>query len=282
VGTIEALPDELPLLKIRPSKGWSALNLRELWLYRELVFFLAWRDIQVRYKQTVLGLAWVVLQPLLTTFVFTVIFGNLAHMPSDNLPYAVFAMAGLVPWNFFAGAFSRGAASMVNSASLITKVYFPRLVIPIAGVLSGLLDLLIAVLVLLGLVLAYGLRPGLPILAVALFVLLALLAALGVGLWLAALNVQFRDVGHLIPFLTQIWFFATPVIYPLTLLPERWRIWAGINPMVSVVEGFRWAVLGQAPPPAAMLFVSLVVVLVVLLSGVYLFRRMEKTFADVV
>jgi lipopolysaccharide transport system permease protein len=275
-------PDDLPLLKIRPSKGWSALNLRDLWQYRELVFFLAWRDIQVRYKQTVLGIGWVVLQPLLTTFVFTVIFGNLAHIPSDNLPYAVFAMAGLVPWNFFAGAFSRSGASLVNSASLVSKVYFPRLVIPIASVLAGLVDLAIALGVLAALVVYYRLAPGLPLLSLPLFLLLALGAALGVGLWLSALNVQYRDVGYLIPFASQIWFYATPVVYPLSLIPDQWRLWMGLNPMVSVTEGFRWAVLGEAAPQAGLLALSVISVSALLISGVLIFRRMEKTFADVV
>jgi lipopolysaccharide transport system permease protein len=280
--TIDASPDDLPLLKIRPSKGWSALNLRDLWHYRELVFFLAWRDIQVRYKQTVLGVAWVVLQPLLTTFVFTVIFGNLARLPSDNLPYAVFAMAGLVPWNFFANAFSRGGTSLVGSANLISKVYFPRLVIPIASVVGGLVDLAIALCVLFALTLYYGIHMTGAIVTLPLFLVLALGAALGVGLWLSALNVQYRDVGYLIPFVAQLWFFATPVVYPLSLVPERWRVWTGLNPMVSVTEGFRWAVLGKAPPSAGLLAVSVVVVAALLASGALVFRRMEKTFADVV
>jgi len=282
VGTLEAMPDELPLLKIRPSKGWSALNLRDLWHYRELAFFLAWRDIQVRYKQTVLGVAWVVLQPLLTTFVFTIIFGNLARMPSDNLPYAVFAMAALVPWNFFAGAFARGGTSLVSSASLISKVYFPRLVIPIASVLGGLVDLAIALVVLAALTLFYGVRPGPALLALPFFLLLALAAALGVSLWLSALNVQYRDVGYLIPFVSQIWFYATPIVYPLSLIPEKWRVWMGLNPMAAVSEGFRWAVLGQAPPSAGLISLSVVVIAALLASGLLVFRRMEKTFADVV
>ena len=277
-----AVQDDLPPLKIRPSKGWSALDLGDVWHYRELVFFLAWRDIQVRYKQTVLGVAWVVLQPLLTTFVFTVIFGNLARMPSDNLPYAVFAMAALVPWNFFAGAFARGGTSLVSSASLISKVYFPRLVIPIASVLAGLVDLAIALCVLTALTLYYGFRPGAALLTLPFFLLLALGAALGVGLWLSALNVQYRDVGYLIPFVAQLWFYATPIVYPLSLIPERWRAWMGLNPMVAVAEGFRWAVLGKAPPSAGLLALSAVVVAGLLVSGALVFRRMEKTFADVV
>ena len=269
-------------MRIRPSRGWINLNLADVWRYRELVFFLTWRDIQVRYKQTLLGVAWVVLQPLAATLVFTVVFGNLARMPSDNLPYAVFAMAGLVPWNFFAGAFSRGSLSLVGSANLISKVYFPRLVIPIASVLSGGVDLAIALAVLLGLAAYFGIVPTLAVVSLAPFLLLALAAALGVGLWLSALNVQYRDVGYLVPFLSQLWFYATPVVYPLSLVPEHWQTWLGLNPMATVVQGFRWAVLGQAPPPGGMLLVSLAVVAAMLVSGAFAFRRMEKTFADVV
>ncbi len=271
-----------PIMRIRPSRGWTALNLRELWHYRELVYFLTWRDIQVRYKQTALGVAWIVLQPLLTTLVLTVIFGNLARLPSDGLPYAVFALAGLVPWNFFAGAFSRGSLSLVGSANLISKVYFPRLAIPIASVLAGAADLAIALVVLFGLALYYGLAPTAAVVALPLYLLLALGAALGVGLWLSALSVQYRDVAHVVPFFTQLWFYATPVVYPVSLVPERWRVWLGLNPMASVAEGFRWAVLGKAPPPAAMVLLSVGVVAALLVSGAYVFRRMERTFADVV
>jgi len=280
--TAHSVPNEQPILRIRPSRGWTALNLRELWHYRELVYFLTWRDIQVRYKQTVLGVAWIVLQPLLTTLVLTVIFGNLARLPSDDLPYAVFAMAALVPWNFFAGAFSRGSLSLVGSANLISKVYFPRLAIPIASVLAGFADLGIALLVLFGLALYYGLLPTAALLSLPLWLLLALGAALGVGLWLSALSVQYRDVGHVVPFFVQLWFYATPVVYPVSLVPERWRIWLGLNPMASVAEGFRWAVLGKAAPPVGMLLLSVGVVAALLISGAFVFRRMERTFADVV
>jgi lipopolysaccharide transport system permease protein len=273
---------DAPILRIRPSRGWTTLNLRELWHYRELVYFLTWRDIQVRYKQTALGVAWIVLQPLLTILVFTVIFGKLARLPSDNLPYAAFALAGLVPWNFFAGAFSRGSLSLVGSANLISKVYFPRLVIPIASVLAGAADLAISLLVLFGLTVYYEIMPTTALAALPVYLLLALAAALGVGLWLSALSVQYRDVAHAVPFFTQLWFYATPIVYPITLVPAQFRVWLGLNPMATVAEGFRWAVLGKAAPPAPMVLLSVTVVAVLLLSGAYVFRRMERTFADVV
>lgn len=274
--------DDIPILRIRPSRGWAALNLRDLWHYRELIALLTWRDIQVRYKQTALGVAWVVMQPLLTTLVFTVIFGNLARLPSENLPYAVFALAALVPWNFFAAAFGKGSTSLVGSANLISKVYFPRLVIPIASILAGLVDLAIALLVLLALTVYYQIVPTLAIVTLPLFLLLALAAALGVSLWLSALNVQYRDVAFVAPFFTQLWFYATPIVYSVSLVPERWRVWLGLNPMASVAEGFRWAVLGKAPPSSAMLLLSVAVTGVILISGAFVFRRMERTFADVV
>jgi lipopolysaccharide transport system permease protein len=273
---------ELPLFKIRATRGWNALSLEELWQYRELVFFLAWRDIHVRYKQTLLGIAWVVIQPLLITVVFTVIFGNLARLPSDNLPYAVFAMAALVPWNFFAGAFSRAGTSLVSSAGLISKVYFPRLVVPIASVLAGLVDFAIALGVLFGLTLYFGLPLTPALWLLPLFLILELVIALGVSLWLSALNVQYRDVGYLIPFLAQLWFYATPVVYPFSLIPEHWRLLTALNPMVSVIEGFRWAVLGSPPPSAAMLALSTAAAIGLLAGGALIFRGMEKTFADVV
>ncbi|MCC7359381.1 MAG: ABC transporter permease [Anaerolineales bacterium] len=241
-----------------------------------------WRDIQVRYKQTALGVAWVVLQPLLTSLIFAVIFGGLARLPSDNVPYVVFSLAALVPWNFFAAAFGKGSASLVGSANLISKVYFPRLVIPLATVLAGLVDLAIGLVVLLGAALAFRIAPSAALLALPLFLLLALGAALGVALWLSALNVQFRDVGHLAPFFTQVWFYVTPVVYALSLVPEPWRVWLGLNPLASVAQGFRWAVLGTAAPPAGMLLLSAAVTAALLISGLFVFRRMERTFADVV
>ena len=271
-----------PIIHIRPSHGWVIPELRDLWEYRELLYFLVWRDVKVRYKQTALGVAWVVLQPLATTLMFTVIFGNLAKIPSENMPYAVFSLAGLVPWNVFAGALSRGGVSLVGSAHLISKVYFPRLVIPVASVLGGLVDLAIVFALLLGLMLFFGIVPTAAIVTLPLFLLLALATALGVSLWLAALNVQYRDVGYLIPFLAQLWMYATPVVYPASMIPEQWRILYGLNPMTGVVEGFRWALFGTGQAPGLMLAVSVLTVSVLLVSGAFFFQRMEETFADVV
>lgn len=273
--------ENIPVILIRPSHGWVSVHLRDLWDYRELLYFLVWRDVKVRYKQTVLGVAWVVIQPIATTLIFTLIFGNLARMPSDNLPYALFALSGLIPWNFFASAFQRGGTSLVSSANLISKVYFPRLIIPIASVLGGLVDTVIVLVLLLVLMPFFGITPTLAILTLPLFFLLAIATALGVSLWLSALNVQYRDVSYLLPFIVQFWFYATPVVYPASLIPERWRLVYGLNPMAGVVEGFRWALFGQEPP-GPLLGVSVGFVVILLISGAFIFRRMEKTFADVV
>ena len=276
-----ATAQEMPTITIRPSRGWVALNLRDLWEYRELLYFLTWRDIKVRYKQTILGAAWAVLQPFLTMVVFSIFFGRLAQVPSDGIPYPIFAYCALVPWSYFAGALDRAGNSLVGSANLITKVYFPRLAIPTSAVLAGLLDFAIAFVVLLGMMLYYGIVPTAAILTLPLFLLLAIATALAVGLWLSALNVQYRDVRYTIPFLTQFWLFATPVAYSSTLVPERWRALYGLNPMAGVVEGFRWALLGKEPP-GPLMAVSVIVVILLLIGGLYYFRRMEKTFADVV
>ncbi len=273
--------EEIPTILIRPSRGWVALNLRDLWLYRELLYFLTWRDIKVRYKQTVLGAAWAVLQPFFTMVVFSIFFGRLAQVPSDGIPYPIFAYCALVPWSYFAGGLERAGNSLVGSANLITKVYFPRLAIPISAVLAGLLDFAIAFVVLLGMMLYYGIVPTAAILTLPLFLLLAIATALAVGLWLSALNVQYRDVRYTIPFLTQFWLFATPIAYSSSLVPEQWRALYGLNPMAGVVEGFRWALLGKSPP-GPLLAVSVTVVVVLLIGGLYYFRRTEKTFADVV
>lgn len=271
-----------PHVRIRPSRGWSALHLHDVWEYRELLYFLVWRDVKVRYKQTVLGIAWVALQPLATTIVFTLIFGNLAKLPSDNLPYAVFALAGLLPWNYFAGAIGRGGQSLVGSANLISKVYFPRLIIPISGVLGGLVDFGIVFGLLAALLPFYGYFPTLAWLLLPFLVLLAIATALGVSLWLSALNVQYRDIGYLIPFFVQLWFFATPVVYPQSMIPAPWDALYALNPMVGVIGGFRWALFGKGAAPGLTLLLSLVVVLALLVSGLYIFKRMERTFADVV
>jgi lipopolysaccharide transport system permease protein len=270
------------VVRIRPGRGWKALDLGELWRYRELLVFLAWRDIALRYKQTALGVAWAVIQPLFTMLVFSVFFGALAKVPSDGIPYPLFALVGLLPWQLFAYALTQASNSLVAEQRLITKVYFPRLLIPLASVLAGLCDFLIAFgLVVVGL-LVYGVAPGWPLLAVPLLTLFAVVTAMAVGLWLAALNVQFRDVRYTVPFLTQIWMFLTPVAYPSSIVPERWRALYGLNPMAGVVEGFRWALLGRADLPLGLMAVSAVVVLVLLVGGLFYFRRLERTFADVV
>ena len=281
VQTLERPDVPNPVIRIRPTRGWASLHLRDVWEYRELLYFLALRDIKVRYKQTVFGVAWVVIQPLVTTLIFSVIFGNLAKIPSENLPYAVFALAGLVPWNFFASAFARGSASLVGSANLISKVYFPRLIIPIAGVLAGLVDFAIVLVLVLALMFFYGAGITPALFFLPLYILLVIAIALGVSLWLSALYVQYRDVGYVVPFLAQFWLYATPVVYPASLIPERWRVLYALNPMVSVVEGFRWALLGTHTAPGAMTMVSAAVALALLISGSFYFRRMEQSFADV-
>jgi lipopolysaccharide transport system permease protein len=271
----------VPVLRIRRSTGWAPLRLRELWEHRELLYFLVWRDLKVRYKQTALGAAWAVVQPIFTMVVFSVIFGRLAHLPSDGQPYPVFTYAALVPWTYFASALTQSSNSLVDQGRLITKVYFPRLLVPMAAVIAGLVDLAIAFVVLIGLVLYYGIVPTMSVLTIPLFVVLAAATTLGVGLWLSALNVRYRDVRHIIPFLVQSWLFATPVAYSSTLIPERWRPLYGLNPMAGVVEGFRWALLGTRPP-GPLLLVSLLTVAGLLVGGLFYFRRMESSFADVV
>lgn len=269
-------------LVIEPTRGLAALKLRELWDYRELLYFLVWRDIKVRYKQTALGVLWVVLQPLLATVIFTIVFGQLAKMPSGDLPYPLFAFSALLPWQYFAGAITRSGTSLVNNANLITKVYFPRLIIPLAGIANGLVDFGISLFVLIGLMMYYNVVPGYAIVLLPLFLLMAMGTALGVSLWLSALGVRYRDVNQLLPFLVQVWMYATPVVYPTSLFPERWRPFLGLNPMAGVVEGFRWALTGSGDAPGPMLIVSLVTIILLLVSGVMFFRNTERTFADVV
>jgi lipopolysaccharide transport system permease protein len=270
-------------IHIQPSRGWVSLRLHELWAYRELLFFLTWRDIRVRYKQTLLGASWAIIQPFFTMVVFSLFFGRLAGIPSDGVPYPIFSYVALLPWTFFADALGRSSNSVVSSANLIRKIYFPRLVVPISGVISGLPDFFFAFLVLIGMMIFYGITPSLVgLLWLPLFLLLALCTSLGVGLWLSALNAEYRDIRYIIPFLTQFWLFATPVAYPSSLIDEPWRTVYGINPMVGVVEGFRWALLGTGSPPGAMTLVSALVAVVLLVTGMFYFRRMERTFADVV
>lgn len=273
---------EAPVLILEPTRGFLKLKLRDLWEYRELLYFLVWRDVKVRYKQTALGAAWAILQPVATMVVFSVFFGRLAKMPSDGIPYPVFAFTALLPWQLFASALSESSNSLVANQNLITKVYFPRLVIPIAGVLSGLVDFAIAFVILLGLMKYYGIVPTAAIALLPLFVLFAVVTALAVGLWLSALNVKYRDVRYTIPFLTQFWLFATPVAYPSSLVPEQWRALYGLNPMAGVVEGFRWALLGKAQSPGLLLAVSVAAVVILLAGGLFYFRRTESTFADIV
>jgi lipopolysaccharide transport system permease protein len=261
--------------------GWIAINFAELWQYRELLFFQALRDIKVRYKQTFLGAAWAILQPVLTMVVFSIFFGNLAGVPSDGVPYPVFAFCALVPWQLFAYALTHSSNSLVDSANVLTKVYFPRLILPLASVLAGLVDFVIACLALVGMMLYYSIVPGWAMLTLPLFTMLALAAALAVGLWLSALNVKYRDVRYTIPFLAQLWLFVTPVAYSSSLVPEKWQSIYGINPMAGVVDGFRWALLGKTPP-GPMLLVSVAATALLLLGGLFYFRRMEKTFADII
>jgi lipopolysaccharide transport system permease protein len=271
---------ELPIIHIRPTKGWAALNLKDLWLYRELVYFLTWRDIKVRYKQAVLGIAWAILQPLMTMVIFSFIFGNLAKLPSDGIPYPLFSYAAVLPWQLFSSALQRSSISLVGNANLLTKIYFPRLIIPFSAVMASLVDFGIAFLVMIGLMIYYQVWPTLMTLWVIPLSLLALVTALAVSLWLSALNVLYRDVQHMVPFLIQFWMYASPVAYSATLIPTGiWRIIYGLNPMAGVIQGFRWALLG-AQPPDILLAVSIVMVLLLLVSGLFYFRRMEKTFAD--
>ena len=271
-----------PITIIEPAKRWVALAQRELWAYRELLYFLVWRDIKVRYKQTALGAAWAIIQPFFTMVVFSIFFGRLAQMPSEGIPYPIFAFSGLVPWMFFANALAAASNSLVAQERLITKIYFPRLLVPVATVLAGLVDFAIAFSVLIGMMLWYGILPVAAIWTVPLFVALATSSAVGAGLWLSALNVRYRDVRFIVPFLIQFWLFATPIAYPSSLVPESWRVLYGLNPMAGVVDGFRWAILGRGQAPGPMLVVSVLVVVALLISGMYYFRRMEETFADTV
>jgi len=266
------------------KRGWAALDLRELWAYRELLYFLTWRDVLVRYKQAVLGVAWAVLQPFLTMIVFTVVFNRLLEVksPDPNLPYEVFSFSGLLAWQFFAGALSRSGVSLVSNANLLTKVYFPRLVIPTSAVLAGLVDFVISFVILLAIMAVYGIAPTWHIVFLPLFVLLAIATSLAVSLWLSALNVLYRDVQYLIPFLVQLWMFVSPVIYPLDKIPAgAARIAFSLNPMTGVIGGFRWALLGQQFPGRYM-WISIGVVVALLLGGLFYFKRMERVFADVV
>jgi lipopolysaccharide transport system permease protein len=306
--TDHRLSADLPTIVIQPTRGWAGLRLRELWEYRELLYFLVWRDIKVRYKQTLLGAAWAVIQPFMTMVVFSIFFGRLAGVPSDGIPYPIFAYSALVVWTFFANGLGTAADSLVASSNLLKKVYFPRLIIPISGVLNGLPDFGIAFVVLLGMMLFYGVAPiPAAVIWLPIFLLLAFVTALGAGLWLSAFNVQYRDVRYILPFLIQLLLFATPIAYPASLLPESLRALYGLNPMVGVVEGFRWALLSgtelatnafhrlpladsalnwaaqtAGSPPGLMTVISAGVALILLVTGALYFRRVERTFADLV
>lgn len=278
---LEDKPKEMVLI-LRPTRGWGSLNLKDLWTYRELIYFLTWRDLKVRYKQTVLGAAWAILQPLLSMVVFSIFFGGLLRVSSDNVPYPIFSYTALLPWGMFSKALSDAGRSLVMNRNMLTKVYFPRLVVPIASVLASLVDFAIAFVVLLGMMWYFKIMPTSTIWTLPLFLLLALITALGVGLWLSAMNVVYRDVGYILPFLTQFWFYLTPVVYPASKVPEAWRLIYALNPMVGVVEGFRWALLTTPTAPGPMLLVSTAIALLLLVSGLFYFRRMERVFADMV
>jgi lipopolysaccharide transport system permease protein len=274
--------EHVPEVVLEPARGLFSLRLKELWTYRELLYFFIWREIKVRYKQTVLGASWALLQPVLTMVIFSVIFGRLAKLDSEGIPYPVFTYAALLPWQLFSRALSDASSSLVTAQSMITKVYFPRLFLPAAAVLSGLVDFAIAFIVMLGLMLFYGITPTLAVLTLPLFLLLAVITAMAVGMWLSALNVKYRDVKYVTPFLVQLWLYGTPIAYSAKLIPEQFRILYGLNPMAGVVNGFRWALLGEEASLDPLLFPSIIMVLILFVSGLIYFQRTEQTFADVV
>lgn len=276
------LKDKEEVIVIQPTHGWRSINLDEIWRYKELLYFLTWRDVKVRYKQTVFGVAWAILQPFFVMVVFSLFFGRLAKIPSDGIPYPIFSYTALVPWIFFANGLTQATDSLVANANLIRKVYFPRIVLPLSAIFSGGVDFVLAFVVLLGMMLFYGITPTANVVWLPFLLVFALMTSLGVGLWLTAMNVQFRDVRYAVPFLVQAWLFATPIAYPSSLLPEPWRTVYGINPMAGVIEGFRWALLGTNTTPSPIIFVSILVSMGLLVSGAFYFRRMEKNFADVI
>lgn len=268
------------VVKIRPLRGWAPLHLKDLWTYRELLYFLTWRQVKVRYKQTVLGFAWAIIRPLAMMVVFSLFFGNLLNVPSEGIPYPLFSYAALLPWNLFAQGLTLSSNSLVVDSNLVKKVYFPRLVMPLSGILPPLVDFVIAFLVLVGMMFYFGYAPSVRMFCLPALVILAMMTAAGVGLWLSAINAKYRDIGYAIPFLVQLWLFASPVVYPASLLPQRFQILYGINPMAGVIEGFRWALLGTEPP-SYLMAVSTAIVIVLLISGMFYFRSSEKNFADV-
>jgi lipopolysaccharide transport system permease protein len=272
---------ELPTLVIRPPRKWVPIDFAELWSYRELLYFFVWRDVKIRYKQTGLGVAWAVIQPLFTMVIFSVIFGGFAKIPSEGIPYPLFTLAALLPWQLFSEGMTRSTLSMVSNAPIMTKVYYPRLIMPIAGILSPIVDFLIAMVILVLMMAYYGFVPTVNVIFLPAFVLLALATSLSVGLWLSALNVQYRDFQYTVPFLIQIWMFASPVVYSTNMIPEQYQLLYGLNPMAGVIEGFRWALLGTAPP-SGIIGLAIIVVLVLLVSGAFYFKKMEQYFADIV
>jgi lipopolysaccharide transport system permease protein len=269
-------------VRIEPSKGWFAFRLHEVWSHRELLYYLTWRDLQVRYKQTALGALWAIIQPLIMMVIFTVVFGTFAGIPSDGLPYPIFAYTALVPWNFFSSALNRCIASLVGNANIISKVYFPRLIVPLSATLSGFVDFAISLGILVGMMFWFGFVPSWRILFLPLFIGLALLTAFGIGLWFAALNVKYRDIGYGVPFLIQLWMYASPVAYPVTLVPEKWRMLYNLNPMVGVIEGFRWGLLGKESPDFGAMAISAFAVLALMVGGMVYFKRTERTMVDVI
>jgi lipopolysaccharide transport system permease protein len=273
--------EQVPTLIIRPPRKWVPIDFQEIWAYRELLYFFTWRDVKIRYKQTGLGFAWAVIQPLFTMLIFSLIFGAFAKIPSDGIPYPLFSYAALLPWTLFAEGMTRSTNSMVANAPIMTKVYFPRLLMPISGIMSPLVDFCIAFSILIAMMFYYGFVPTVNVIFLPAFLLLAIATSLGVGLWLSALNVQYRDFQYTVPFLIQIWMYASPVVYPASMLPEKFRVLYGLNPMAGVIEGFRWALLGSTPP-SAMILVSVCVVVVLLVSGLFYFKKMEQYFADLV
>jgi lipopolysaccharide transport system permease protein len=279
---VAANPPEYPVVRIEAHRGWLAFDLAELWSYRDLIYFFIWRDIKVRYKQTAIGAAWAILQPVLTMLAFSLFFGKLAKIPSQGLPYPVFYYTALLPWMYFATAMQSATNVVVEQQRVITKIYFPRVVLPIAAVLAGLLDFIISFAVLLALMAYYRMAPTGAVVWLPLFTLLAVLTALGVGLWLSALNALYRDVRYVVPFLVQFWLFASPVAYPSSLVPVKWRWLYGLNPMAGVIEGFRWALTGHGQPPGILLAASSAAVVLLVLSGLVYYHAMEGTIADVV
>jgi lipopolysaccharide transport system permease protein len=271
----------VPTIVIRPPRKWVPVDLHELWAYRELITAFTMRDVKLRYKQTGLGIVWAVLQPLLTMAIFTIIFGGLAKMPSDGIPYPLFVLAALLPWLLFAEGLTRSTTTMVTNSNIMTKVYFPRLIMPLSSILSPLVDFAVSFIILLAMMVYYGFVPTFNLIFLPVFILLALATSLGVGLWLSALNVKYRDFQYTVPFLIQIWMFASPVVYASSLVPTSLRVWYGLNPMAGVIEGFRWALLGTGTPNA-MVLVSVGVVILILVSGMFYFRRMEQYYADIV